>query len=54
MNCVRPRASPGYGASKVGGLKRLNCLRPAYGWFTEGFDTADLKEARTLLSGLGD
>jgi len=22
---------------------------PVYGWFTEGFDTADLKEAKTLL-----
>ena len=24
-------------------------LAPVYGWFTEGFDTADLKEAKTLL-----
>jgi predicted ATPase len=24
-------------------------LRPVYGWFTEGFDTADLKEAKALL-----
>ena len=24
-------------------------LRPVYGWFTEGFDTADLKEAHALL-----
>ena len=24
-------------------------LAEIYGWFTEGFDTADLKEARTLL-----
>jgi predicted ATPase len=23
-----------------------------YGWFTEGFDTADLQEARTLLDEL--
>ena len=23
-----------------------------YGWFTEGFDTADLQEARTLLAAL--
>jgi hypothetical protein len=23
-----------------------------YGWFTEGFDTADLKEAKTLLQEL--
>ena len=27
-------------------------LAPIYGWFTEGFDTADLKEAKGLLSGL--
>jgi predicted ATPase len=24
-----------------------------YGWFTEGFDTADLQEAKTLLEELG-
>ncbi len=24
--------------------------RPVYGWFTEGFDTADLKEAKVLLN----
>ncbi len=27
-------------------------LAEVYGWFTEGFDTADLKEARTLLEAL--
>jgi predicted ATPase len=27
-------------------------LAPVYGWFTEGFDTLDLKEARTLLDQL--
>jgi predicted ATPase len=27
-------------------------LAPIYGWFTEGFDTADLQEARTLLDEL--
>jgi predicted ATPase len=27
-------------------------LAPVYGWFTEGFDTLDLKEARKLLDGL--
>jgi predicted ATPase len=27
-------------------------LAPVYGWFTEGFDTADLQEARTLLDEL--
>jgi hypothetical protein len=24
-------------------------LAPVYGWFTEGFDTLDLKEAKVLL-----
>jgi predicted ATPase len=28
-------------------------LAPIYGWFTEGFDTADLQEARALLKELG-
>jgi class 3 adenylate cyclase/predicted ATPase len=28
-------------------------LAPVYGWFTEGFDTADLQEATTLLEELG-
>jgi predicted ATPase len=27
-------------------------LAPIYSWFTEGFDTADLRDARTLLSAL--
>ena len=27
-------------------------LSPVYGWFTEGFDTADLKDAKTLLDEL--
>ncbi len=29
-------------------------LAPIYGWFTEGFDTADLKDAKALLEELGD
>jgi TolB-like protein/class 3 adenylate cyclase/predicted ATPase len=44
-------------------LARLRCdqgrpaeardlLAPVYGWFTEGFDTADLKEAKALLDAL--
>ena len=27
-------------------------LAPVYGWFTEGFDTPDLKDAKTLLEGM--
>jgi predicted ATPase len=29
-----------------------NLLAPVYGWFTEGFDTPDLKEAKALLDEL--
>jgi predicted ATPase len=28
-------------------------LSPLYAWFTEGFDTADLQEAKALLAELG-
>ena len=28
-------------------------LAPVYDWFTEGFDTKDLQEARSLLAELG-
>jgi predicted ATPase len=27
-------------------------LAEIYGWFTEGFDTKDLQEAKTLLQGI--
>jgi predicted ATPase len=29
-------------------------LAPVYGWFTEGFDTRDLKEAKALLEELAN
>jgi predicted ATPase len=29
-------------------------LAPVYGWFTEGFDTADLQEAKALLETLSE
>jgi len=29
-------------------------LAPLYGWFTEGFDTADLQEAKALLEELAE
>jgi predicted ATPase len=31
----------------------LDLLAPIYAWFTEGFDTLDLKEAKALLDELG-
>jgi hypothetical protein len=36
------------------GQNHLNgsVLAPVYGWFTEGFDTVDLKEAKGLLEEL--
>jgi predicted ATPase/class 3 adenylate cyclase len=36
---------------KQGEARQL--LAPLYGWFTEGFDTADLQETRALLEELG-
>ena len=35
---------------KRGEARKL--LAEIYGWFTEGFDTADLKEAKALLKEL--
>ena len=32
--------------------KAREMLAPVYGWFTEGFDTLDLKEAEALLDDL--
>jgi predicted ATPase len=32
--------------------KARELLAPVYGWFTEGFDTLDLKEAQMLLAEL--
>jgi predicted ATPase len=34
------------------GQQALELLAPIYEWFTEGFDTLDLKEAKTLLEEL--
>ena len=42
-------AAPGQG--KAGDARQL--LSDIFAWFTEGFDTADLREARALLNELG-
>jgi predicted ATPase len=34
------------------GVEARDLLAPVYGWFKEGFDTADLAEARSLLERL--
>jgi predicted ATPase len=33
-------------------VEAYELLAPIYSWFTEGFDTADLQEAKTLLDAL--
>jgi hypothetical protein len=33
-------------------VEARDLLAPVYGWFTEGFDTLDLKEAKALLDEL--
>ncbi len=43
-------ASLWQGHSKATGERDL--LLPVYGWLAEGFDTADLKEAKALLEEL--
>ena len=32
----------------------MTSLAPVYNWFTEGFDTADLQEAKALLDELSE
>ena len=46
FEATHPRREPG----KV--QQALELLAPVYGWFTEGFDTRDLKEAKALLEEL--
>jgi hypothetical protein len=46
LSSVPQRASRGCGSMKA----RARKLAPIYGWFTEGFDTPDLREAKTLLN----
>jgi predicted ATPase len=36
----------------VRGRAAIRFVAPVYGWFTEGFDTRDLKEAKALLEEL--
>ena len=45
-------ASPGCWQSRASAGRLTTCSRPIYGWFTEGFETADLKDAKALLDEL--
>ena len=40
------------GSSRASSAEARELLAPVYGWFTEGFDTADLQEAKALLDEL--
>ena len=46
MDLARPCHGQGERAEARG------LLAPVYGWFTEGYDTADLKDAKALLDDL--
>jgi hypothetical protein len=39
-------------AGEIAPAARRDLLAPVYEWFTEGFDTPDLKEAKALLEEL--
>src|SRR6266446_2792426 len=50
-SCAPPSASPGCCDQERREAAR-DLLSPVYGWFTEGCDTPDLKEAKALLDEL--
>ena len=52
LSFVLPQASRASGATRGRNAEARDLLAPIYGWFTEGFDTIDLKEAKTLLAEL--
>jgi hypothetical protein len=51
-NFARPSASLCCLRNTAGASRRARCFAEIYNWFTEGFDTADLKEAKALLDEL--
>ena len=51
-NYAQRRASRGCGSNKARKTEAHQLLSEIYGWFTEGFDTKDLQEAKALLEEL--
>jgi hypothetical protein len=57
---ILPAADAQWGHRRIGRVlhsrwtekEARELLAPVYGWFTEGFDTLDLKEAKKLLDEL--
>ena len=52
VSVPQPRFSPASGATQGKPQQARELLAPVYGWFTEGFDTLDLKEAKALIDEL--
>ena len=48
----RDQPRPALGGTRASAPKARDLLAPVYGWFTEGFETADLKDAKALLDEL--
>ena len=53
-SCAPRLALLGFGLEQGDRAEAHDLLAPVYGWFTEGFDTADLKDAKALLEQLGE
>ena len=51
-NCAPSAISPGWWGEQGRRTEARDLVAPVYSWFTEGFDTADLKEAKALLDQL--
>ena len=51
-SCVPPPASLASGMIRASAPQPRDLLAPIYGWFTEGFDTPVLQDAKTLLDEL--
>ena len=47
-----PRHASFASSHRKGTSEARDLLAPVYGWFTEGLDTADLKEAKGLFAEL--
>jgi hypothetical protein len=45
---------PNVAARRPRQAEARDLLTPVYGWFTEGFDTLDLKEAKAFARRVGD
>ena len=52
MQAPKREARAGIWRSQGKSQQARELLAPVYGWFTEGFDTSDLREAKALLEQL--